>query len=384
MFRDEINLEIKCASVPELLTKLADSGIAIRSIACIDLLHINCCVQRKDYRRVLQILNKCGAEAKILKHTGVFQKINQIRKRPVLLWGVFLLLVLVILLPTRVLFVCVNGNEQISTSWILEKAAEKGVYFGASRQHIRSERIKNALLADIPELQWIGINTKGCVAVISVEERSKQLENPLFPSQTGIVSAKDGIITDISVTRGTTLCKVGQAVKKGQLLVSGIADYGICVKETGADGEIYAQTGNVLRVLSPRKAMKRVSKNDTCKRYGIILGKKLINFYKDSGISGANCDRMYKQSYMVLPGGMQLPVSFVVEEINSYKTEQYSLPDDKMDWINAAAEDYLIGHTVAGEILKKSVSVKLQDAYCELYGTYQCREIISRHQNKGE
>ena len=37
---------------------------------------------------------------------------------------------------------------------------------------IRSEKVKNSLLQRIPQLQWAGINTDGCVAVISVREKT--------------------------------------------------------------------------------------------------------------------------------------------------------------------------------------------------------------------
>jgi len=383
LFLDQMKLEVKCASIPELLTKLTDGGVTIQEMEYVDLLTFNCCVPWKDYRKLLYILDKCGAEGKILRRKGFLLILGQLRKRPVLLFGVLLLFALILFLPTRILFVSVTGNERISTRQILERAAANGVSFGTSRQSIRSEKIKNALLADISELQWVGINTYGCLAVISVQEHSEAAEKPLLPSMDGMVAAKDGIITDISVTRGTTLCKVGQAVKRGQLLISGIADYGICVKETGADGEIYAQTGNVLRVVSPRIGAKKGIINRTQKRYSIILGKKLINFYKDSGISGGSCDRMYTQSYLILPGGLQLPISFVIEEINYYETELISISENDMDWITTSAENYLLDHTVAGEILKKTVSVKFYESVCELYGVYQCREIISRHQNKG-
>lgn len=38
--------------------------------------------------------------------------------------------------------------------------------------------MKNALLSAIPELQWAGVNTYGCRAVISVRERTLPERKP--------------------------------------------------------------------------------------------------------------------------------------------------------------------------------------------------------------
>ena len=149
--------------------------------------------------------------------------------------------------PGRVFFIEIEGNQQIPDRLILEVVQENGIQFGAVRRDIRSEKIKNILLEKIPQLQWVGVNTNGCVAVISVRER--QFENDSQEYSFGsIVASRDAIIQQITVLRGTQLCKVGQAVKAGEILVSAYKDYGISVKMTGAKAEIYGQTEHNLDV----------------------------------------------------------------------------------------------------------------------------------------
>lgn len=383
MFRIDLHVEVKCASPPDLITHFAGNGVTVEDVQPIDSLTFSCRIAQKDYEAFSEVLKKYGAECIVRKKTGMRLRIKQLKKRPVLIFGVLLLVICVLFLPGRILFVRVTGNVKVPSNLIVEKAAQNGVYFGAARAQIRSEKIKNLLLSEIPELQWAGINTYGCVAVISVQELIENRNEREDYVANNLIASDDGIVTDISVTRGSTLCKVGQAVKKGQVLVSGMSDYGICLKETGAEGEIYANTGHRLRVLTPRTVEKKTATVKTETRYGIILGKKLINFYKGSGISGTNCDRMYSQCYIVLPGGFQLPLSFVKEEIVYYDTEEASVPDSEMVWLNTASENYLLSRMVAGEIRKKNVAIKFEDDLCELYGAYQCREIISRYQNKG-
>jgi sporulation protein YqfD len=149
---------------------------------------------------------------------------------------------LTIFLPTRVLFIHVEGNSTVEERRILEAAQECGIRFGASRRQVRSEKMKNRLLEKVPELKWAGVNTSGCTAVISVREQPVQEQRTGYTGISSIVAACDGRITSCTVTKGNGLCAPGQVVQKGQLLISGYLDCGICIRVTGAEGEIFAET----------------------------------------------------------------------------------------------------------------------------------------------
>ena len=79
--------------------------------------------------------------------------------------------------------------------------------------------MKNALLQQIPTLQWAGINTDGCVATISVREKTVQMQQDVRYPVISIVAVRDGYITQMTVTAGSAGCKVGQSVEKGQVLI---------------------------------------------------------------------------------------------------------------------------------------------------------------------
>ena len=133
----------------------------------------------------------------------------------------------------------------------MESAARTGLTFGTSARKLRSEHIKNALLSELDQLQWLGVNTYGCVAVIRVLERESQPPQELLPPVTSIVASVDGIVASVTVTSGNALCKPGDAVTAGQLLISCYADLGICQKGTQAKGQIMGLTERHLTVVTP-------------------------------------------------------------------------------------------------------------------------------------
>ena len=98
-----------------------------------------------------------------------------------------------------------------------------------------------------------GVNTSGCVATVSVRERTDPEVTEQDSAVSNIVASRDGFIVSATVTRGNFLCRVGQSVKAGQVLISGYTDCGICIQATRAEGEIYAQTSRDFAAVTPRR-----------------------------------------------------------------------------------------------------------------------------------
>ena len=366
-------LEIKSADIGQMLAALTNWNITVLDISYLDDLTVSVRVSRADYRRVHAALQNKGCKITVTDRKGIYWTLKGFLRRPVLTIGILLYLFIVLSVPGRVFFVQIEGNSAVPARLILEAAQECGIGFGANRREVRSEKVKNALLEKIPQLQWAGVNTRGCVAVISVRERQEEAKHT--EKTTGsIVAARDAIIRQITVLRGTQLCKVGQAVKEGEILVSAYKDYGISIKLTGAKAEIYGETQRQLEVVSPVSAVIRTRETGRERKYSLLIGKKQINFFKDSGISHTSCVKMYKKTYLVLPGGFVLPIALVEQEFIYYETAAYEQTD--FDFVKSYSREYLLSHLASGRILREdSELISLEDK-CRFSVSYSCYELI--------
>lgn len=334
---------------------------------------------RRDWRALSALASKRGEKLRLCRRQGVYWSLKKALHRPVILTGLILLLFLCLFLPTRIYFVRVEGNTQIPARLILEQAEQCGIRFGASRRAVRSERVKNELLGAIPELQWAGVNTSGCVAIISVQDRS--LAEPV-EQKTGvssIIATRDGVITEATVLQGNSLCRVGQAVKEGEVLVSGYTDQGICIQATRAQAEIYAQTNRTLTVLAQPDCLVRGKIDHTVEKFSLRIGKKQINFYQNSGILDTSCVKMYEEYPLTLPGGFTLPVCLVREQWTFYECEAAAVEQTELrETLSSFARRYLQAQMVAGQI-------QWQDEQIidgRLLGEYACQEMIGREQSE--
>lgn len=375
-----ITLEIVSADCANLLNKISAEKIFVRNILYQSDIQLTLTISGCDYSLLRQIVQKSGGTIRMKHFSGMHQYIRNAAKHPVLWVTLSILLLISIFVPRKVLFISVSGNTGIPSERIIEAAGECGLRFGVNRRSIRSEVIKNALLEKIPQLQWAGINTKGCTAVISVREKTVQkIDGKERGKVSSIVASRDGIIQNCTVYQGTPLCVTGQAVKAGELLVSGYTDCGLLVKATQAEAEVSALTFRNLELLAPSPTVKRGLETYQKNSYAIKIGKKLINLSKDSGNIDTGCDKIYVEKSVRLPGGFQLPISLIKTTSVYYEeVDCKTLSPEYGQWLEDFSVAYIKRTMVAGSVISAESTLMNANGISSLQGRYTCIEMIGQ------
>lgn len=372
-----VQVKVVCPDWEATINTAIASGISMFDIDCLDSISVLCSVDILDLKELKAIVARNGGELLLVQHDRLHAVIYAAQRRCLLILAVFVIIVLTAWLPTRVLFVIVDGNHEIPTNLILEKAEKSGIVFGAPRHLVRSEAIKNRILSELPQLRWVGVNTKGCVAVISVAEKDALGSKRELTNVSNIIASCDGVVQELTVYSGTPLCEPGQVVRKGQILVSGYTDCGLVIRAEGANAEIVARTKHSLTTVSPMEWLSRGDIIKTKRRYSIQVGKKSIKLFKDSGISGPLCVRMCYNKIWSLPGGFILPISIQIEELQ-YADISHIMMDQRMEWLRIASDKYVNSIMLSGKILKAAYMQKTQNGLSIQNAVYDCIEIIGR------
>ena len=378
-----IEVELTSADVGGALSAVNDSGIHIYSVESISDLTLHMKLRRRDYPLFTKIVCSRGCEVSQIERVGLYWAMKGFLHRPILVFGLLAIILLVFYLPGRIFFIQVDGNSNLPDRLILAEAENCGICFGASREAIRSEKVKNALLARIPELQWAGVNTKGCVAVISVREKTATKDIAAQNGVSSIIADRDGVIISYTAQQGNALCRIGQAVRAGQVLISGYTDCGLSIRACRSVGEVYAQTNRQLTVISPRKYASQKQICGIEKKTALIIGKKRINFYKDSGILGTTYDKMSVEKKLTLPGGFVLPICVITEFWTLYEDSTVSYPPEAAkELLDAFSKNYLTQNMVAGRILQSKQDFSDSEEVFRVSGNYACLEMIGREQQE--
>lgn len=375
-----VTLQITTADPAQLLSELHRLDVPMEQVRFMDELTLQLRIKRQYLKFIQALAKKQGAEGKVIERSGLYWNFKGLMKRPILIIGLAIILVLTLFLPTRLLFFRVDGNISVPARQIIALAGENGLEFGTVRRDVRSEKVKNALLKAIPELEWVGINTSGCVATISVRERQSQAEHPTQYGVSSIIAIRDGIVQELTVTAGSASVQPGQKVAEGQVLISGYTDCGLSVRAERAKGEVYATTNYQLTIILPENNAMTGSISTEKRNFSLIFGKNRINFSESSGILDTGCVKMYEESYVTLPGGFELPLGFATERCIHYTLTQNNTSQDNI--LLRAAERYLQEQMIAGTIVSREEVISRDNGQWRLEGSYVCLEMIGIEQSE--
>lgn len=172
-----------------------------------------------DFFRIRPLVLRSNTRIRVLSHRGFPFVIKRAKKRKMLMAGAVLFIVLLNIMASYVWFVDITGLKNMPESEIRQVASEYGLKPGAVKSDVNTKTIEREILLNIPEVAWVGINFTGTRAVIEIVE--KTMPKPEAKTPAHIVATKDGVITEIIALAGQPAVKIGDTVKKGDLLIKG-------------------------------------------------------------------------------------------------------------------------------------------------------------------
>jgi similar to stage IV sporulation protein len=372
-----VEVRLTSAEPERALRRLAEK-FTLSGIVWEDDLTVRFAVLRKEWTLISALAENGTDRYEFVSIRGLPFLLRKCFAYPVICAVIGLTLFATWYIPGRIFFIQVEGNRHISTEQILECAETCGLCFGSAREALRSEQIKNQLLERMPELSWVGVNTVGCRAVITVQERQvEQMGESPLPGN--IVAGCDAVITSVTATAGNTLVDIGAAVKRGDVLITGYTDLGFCTHVEAAEGEVYGITQHEIDAVMPEETLNRGEQNGSEEKYSLIIGKKRINFYSDSGILHTGCGKMTKIRYLCLPGGWSLPIALVIETYSFYDdTVSVRWEATAQDTLCEVSRKFLMDSMTAGQIRSSQDEFVHENGVYRQLTQYECHEMIGR------
>lgn len=372
-------LEITAAAPEMVLNRLTREELPFWGLQRKDPFIVEITVRRQDLEEAQKLVACAMGEARILKETGLPVLLRSLQHRKAFAVAVTLILVSAYVMTLFVWCLRVEGNETVPEQKILRELADLGVGFGTWGGYITPQKLKNQMLGRIPELEWLTVNKDGGLATVVVRER---LETPEVIDRrvvTNLVASRDCLITEMEVLSGGAACQPGDVVRQGELLISGYQDLEFCTQVTRALGEVYGRTWREQDAVTPAETLWKTDSGRTQRRFALLIGKKRINLYGDSGISGDSCDKMIVYHTLTLPGGYSFPLTLVEERTTERTLEPGTLLlAEAAQMLQDGTKQSVMDDMIAGEILDDDLSIRREGSLYRLTGTYECHEMVAR------
>lgn len=173
--------------------------------------------------------------------------LKRYRKRSIFVLGCGICCFLLYILSLFVWEIKVEGEDKLVNEEILKYVEEKHVPLGTRVADVNCGQLEVALKENYQDISWISCDLDGTVLSIHLVEGVS-----VVPKEEGVVgdvvASMDGEIEKIITRTGTPIAKVGDSVKKGDILISGTVylydDYNEILETdyVKADGDVIAKT----------------------------------------------------------------------------------------------------------------------------------------------
>lgn len=328
--------------------------------------------------RLERLCREEGIRLWVIRRGGLPLWVRKYKRRGGMVLGAVLGLLL-IWSASRVLWdIRISGNETMTCRAVRAELAESGVYVGMPLSSLDIKKTEMQIALDSEYISWVSINMSGTVAYVEIRERVATPDpTPLTPAN--LVARCEGLVEGLEVYEGKTVVKMGQAVRKGELLVSGLYDsQAVGWRVTRSAGRVLARTEHDFSVEIPLNYERKEYIGAPFYQKTLIFFEKEIKLFKNSSILGTSCDKIVYMNALVPNGAVSLPFSI--------RTEKY-LPYEYRAAVRDCAQAealayYELERQIAqalpeAALLQKSITVLLTEDSYRLSCTVRCLENIA-------
>lgn len=297
-------------------------------------------VSIEGFRMLRPIAKKTGCRVRIMRKRGVPFVLNRYKKRKTFIAGAVLFVFLFYFMTSFVWTIEVTGNEKLTSQFIMDKVSEVGVRPGVLKYRINPHDVANSLMFDVNELSWVSVVIKGTVLRIEVAEGVSKPKLVQKDKPCDIVATKDGVVKSIFVKAGLEAVKVGETVKKGQVLINGtvpVKNQEDNPRILHAIGDVMARTWYDGRQTVDTRLYERVRTGQKKDNVSLVLfSKKIDIFHKNSPFG--EFDKVNIEKSLCIGEDFVLPFGMVIERYyeNNVMEKELSLDEAKKLAANSA------------------------------------------------
>ena len=264
-----------------------------------------------SFKQKIKNFDEFDIKWKIEKAEGLAFFIYRYQKRYGLFLGFALFIALLYLSQSFIWSVSVAPVNGVDSDLVINNLSELDFGVGSFIPKKDVLAISNSYLLHYDDLSYIAINIVGnCAEILTLPAFETPVPtDPAPPSS--IIASRDGFIERLEVISGTVVKNAGQAVQKGDVIVSGLVEdvrdntYRLVRSEARA----FAKTHRQFTVKVPLDYVEKVKTTVEKVDKTILFFSKEIKFSKNSCVFDDEYDIMISEEPLFLFGSIKLPIS---------------------------------------------------------------------------
>lgn len=219
-----VEIEVSGPGLERFFNLCLQRGIVLKEIQWLNTQTVLAEIPARDFALLRPVLRQSNCSLRLRRRLGLPFYLLRLQRRKMLVLGGLLCILCFYIAGNFVLDIRVSGPYELERSFklsLLEAAPEAGIKIGRPRWNMDFDAAERQYLRKFPSLVWVDISFRGTVVHIQAVERTDIEEEDRIQAPGHIVAAKDGLIQDMLVRRGTPLAEAGDTVSAGDLLIAG-------------------------------------------------------------------------------------------------------------------------------------------------------------------
>lgn len=343
-FKGYVRIIVQGRRAERFLNIIAEDRIVIWNVGKLDEDKIEFFTFKKNVDYLIEKSKISGLMCDITGKYGFFEEIKRLKKRWMFAFFIPGFSAVLFLCSSVIWSVDIPDVDYIDKNKIKTALHEVGIGVGKIKYNIDVRHAANYLLMKYDELIWANVEFEGTRVRVTLEPRDKIPEIVDKDTPCNIVSKKDGYIIKIIAENGDKAVKIGDAVVKGQLLISGIVQsQKIGGRYVHAQGEVVAETWTEKKKEQKLYEYEKIYTGNTEKTYEIDLGGIKFPLYLKKNIDFYNYDSIIKES------------NILFFKVKKHEFSEYTLKKKKLsvqDAVKRCSEEIL------EEIKKETENIK--------------------------
>lgn len=351
------------------------SGIVLSNVRMNgDTLFADCTA--REYMKLHRIAHAHGGVVKIEKRRGFLLALSRYSGRVGLAIGGVVCIILFCILSGFVWNIEIVGNEKLSQSEISNFLEQNGFHTGVFWKSVDKNVLEDLMMAGYDEIAWVHINRFGTSVTVEIREGTPKPKIVQGDGCANLKAKKDGVIVSAVTYEGWQCVGVGESVRAGDILVSGIYESEQTKQNlfAHARGDFIACVEENVDYTLLRQEKRKVYYRELTLRAITFFGLKIPLYV--GRIPKQNAD-VSKRASLVQINGESVPVGVITYCVELYKTEDYTMSDSELnEKINSSLEQMLNDEYGADNIVSRNISVSLDSDSARALGSVTVLENI--------
>ena len=178
-------------------------------------------IDSEDYEELLKIAGKLKIKIINSRERGIYVFITKFPVIKAVICTVLIFLMMIIINSQFIWKITVDGNYSYTSKQIIEYVNKNKIKEGMLKKTIDCSNLEKNIRKAYNDISWVCAEIKGTNLIIHIKENYITEISAIEKKPYNIVANKDAEIKSILVRKGQGNVKVGDKIKKGDLLISG-------------------------------------------------------------------------------------------------------------------------------------------------------------------